>query len=139
MFRPRTPHVDTRSLETNSSLSLPRVTELHLIYHLEQLNNPEITFFLHQRYKKLRHSKVWSIQTREVNTAFSSHNVTGLSNVQSFNRKYLHIKHQRGETRIKLYLLLFPVPFPSFIYALSVVHMCMFVGWGVGGGMRLQL
>ena len=41
------------------------------------LTNLKIAFFLHQRYTKLHHSKVWNIQTREMNTAFSSHNVTG--------------------------------------------------------------
>ena len=41
------------------------------------LANAEITSFLHQRYTKLCHSKVWNIQTREVNAAFSSHNVAG--------------------------------------------------------------
>ena len=41
------------------------------------LTNLKIAFFLHQRYTKLHHSKVWNIQTKEVNAAFSSHNVTG--------------------------------------------------------------
>ena len=41
------------------------------------LTNLKIAFFLHQRYTKFHHSKVWNIQTREMNTAFSSHNVTG--------------------------------------------------------------
>ena len=41
------------------------------------LTNLKIAFFWHQRYTKLHHSKVWNIQTREMNTAFSSHNVTG--------------------------------------------------------------
>ena len=41
------------------------------------LANLKIAFFWHQRYTKLHHSKVWNIQTREMNTAFSSHNVTG--------------------------------------------------------------
>ena len=41
------------------------------------LTNLKIAFFLHQRYTKLHHSKVWNIQTREMNAAFSPHNVTG--------------------------------------------------------------
>ena len=41
------------------------------------LTNLKIAFFWHQKYTKLHHSKVWNIQTREMNTAFSSHNVTG--------------------------------------------------------------
>ena len=41
------------------------------------LTNLKIAFFLHQRYTKLHHSKVWNIQTREMNATFSSHNVTG--------------------------------------------------------------
>ena len=42
------------------------------------LTNLKIAFFLHQKYTKLHHSKVWNIQTREMNAAFSSQNVTGL-------------------------------------------------------------
>ena len=41
------------------------------------LTSLKIAFFLHQRYTKLHHSKVWNIQTREMNVAFSSYNVTG--------------------------------------------------------------
>ena len=41
------------------------------------LTNLKIAFFLHQRYTKLHHRKVWNIQTREMNAAFSSHYVTG--------------------------------------------------------------
>ena len=41
------------------------------------LTNLKIAFFLYQRYTKLHHSKVWNIQTREMNAAFSSYNVTG--------------------------------------------------------------
>ena len=97
------------------------------------LTNLKIAFFLHQRYTKLHHSKVWNIQTREMNVAFSSYNVTGFKGylprspssypvrvVWNDNEAeiiyMLYVKHQRGETRIKLYLLPFPIPFPSFIY-----------------------
>ena len=48
---------------------------LYIIW--SSLTNPEIKSFLHQRYTKLRHSKIWNIQTREVNAAFSSYNVAG--------------------------------------------------------------
>ena len=48
---------------------------LYIIW--SSLTNPEITSFLHQRYTKLCHGKVWNIQTREVNAAFSLHNVAG--------------------------------------------------------------
>ena len=89
------------------------------------LTNLKIAFFLHQRYTKLHHSKVCNIQTREMNTAFSSHNVTGFKGYlpRSPSSYPVRVVWNDNEaeiiymlTRIKLYLLPFPIPFPSFIY-----------------------